>query len=203
MDLLRAGPDLISRFTDVASAVQAATLATIMDAREAFGRCWEEVRPAVVAYLYARTGDHAVVDDLAQETALAAWRGLRARPAPARMQAWVMGIARHKLADHLRLVRSAVAIAVDAIPEASIDAAAVRVADQVNARSHALRRCIARLDPTQRELLARRYAAGEQLSAIAASLGQTDNNVKVRLHRIRVALRRCIDRALARAKERS
>ncbi len=157
----------------------------------------------MVAYLYARTGDHAVVDDLAQETALAAWRGVRARGAPARMQAWVMGIARHKLADHLRRTRRCAGIEVDAIPAASIDAAAVRMADQVNARSRALRRCIAGLQPGQRELLARRYAAGEPLSVIAASLGQTDGSVKVRLHRIRAALRRCIDAALTRAKEQS
>lgn len=169
-----------------------------MDACELFCRYWEKLRPAVVAYLYARTGDHATVDDLSQEVALAAWRGFDALNPTVGAEAWAMGIARHKLADYFKKRGSIAGSHVEALPATAIDEAALRVADKINARASALRGCIKSLGPSQRELVARRYAHDEAIAAIATATGRTENSIKVRLHRIRAVLRRCIDAALAR-----
>src|SRR5215469_8087554 len=42
------------------------------------------------------------VDDLVQEIFLAAWKNLRRYQGTAPLQAWVMGIARHKIEDYYR-----------------------------------------------------------------------------------------------------
>jgi RNA polymerase sigma-70 factor, ECF subfamily len=58
---------------------------------------------AVYAYVHARLApQHDLVDDLVQEVLLAAWENLRQYRGASALQAWVMGIARHKVEDHYR-----------------------------------------------------------------------------------------------------
>jgi len=58
---------------------------------------------AVYAYVHARLApQHDLVDDLVQEVLLAAWENLGQYRGASALQAWVMGIARHKVEDHYR-----------------------------------------------------------------------------------------------------
>lgn len=171
-------------------------------ARDRFIELWTSVRPSIGAYLLARTGDHAVADDLEQETALAAWAGFARLDRRTSFAAWAMGIARHKLADHLRRRRSPLPLLHDRAAADAVDAAMERIGDRIAARAEAMRACLQGLDAAHRDLLDRRYARGQDIAAIAAALTSTALNVKVRLFRIREALRRCIDRRLGRQEDR-
>jgi RNA polymerase sigma-70 factor (ECF subfamily) len=58
---------------------------------------------AVYGYVRARLAPrHDEVEDLVQEVFLSAWQGLGKYRATGSLQAWVMGIARHKVEDHYR-----------------------------------------------------------------------------------------------------
>jgi RNA polymerase sigma-70 factor (ECF subfamily) len=58
--------------------------------------------PHVYGYLMARCGRAAVAEDLTAETLLAAVDAVRSDDPPDVSVAWLVGVARHKLADHWR-----------------------------------------------------------------------------------------------------
>jgi RNA polymerase sigma-70 factor, ECF subfamily len=66
----------------------------------------------------------------------------------------------------------------------------------VSAYPEALRWCLGTLSETHRKLVLDRYQTGHSLADCASRHGRTENSLKVTLHRIRVALRRCISRRL-------
>jgi RNA polymerase sigma-70 factor (ECF subfamily) len=66
---------------------------------EFVGRCADWVYPYVVRRLIPRTE---IVEDLMQEILLSAWQNLPNFRGDARLQAWILGIARHKVQDYYR-----------------------------------------------------------------------------------------------------
>ncbi|WP_127782272.1 sigma-70 family RNA polymerase sigma factor [Rhodococcus sp. X156] len=65
---------------------------------------YDEALPHVYGYLVSRCGQRGLAEDLTSETFLAAVEATRkpsGAPAPL-TQAWLIGVARHKLADHWR-----------------------------------------------------------------------------------------------------
>jgi RNA polymerase sigma factor (sigma-70 family) len=63
--------------------------------RDAFGALIERYQGVVSAVSYSRTGDHALGEDVAQETFIAAWRQLGQLREPGRLRSWLCGIARN------------------------------------------------------------------------------------------------------------
>lgn len=58
---------------------------------------------AIYSYVYARLVPHTDrVDDLVQEVFLDAWKNLGEYRGTSSLRSWLMGIARHKVADHYR-----------------------------------------------------------------------------------------------------
>ncbi|MCI0712357.1 MAG: RNA polymerase sigma factor [Chloroflexi bacterium] len=67
----------------------------------------DHVKP-VYHYLLSRTGDQQDAEDLTTQTFMAALENLHQFKKDASFAAWIMGIARHKLIDHLRRKTSTV-----------------------------------------------------------------------------------------------
>jgi RNA polymerase sigma-70 factor (ECF subfamily) len=63
---------------------------------------YDEALPHVYGYLLARCGDTGLAEDLTAESFLAAVQAIRTPGAPDPSIAWLIGVARHKLADHWR-----------------------------------------------------------------------------------------------------
>lgn len=146
---------------------------------------WRRVQPDIGAYLLMRTGSHQVADDIEQDTALTVWRLFHRYDDSRPFSAWVMGIAKNKLREHARRQpqRNRALLEEDAaveLPEDPPD----RIAD--------LQRCLQQLDPIQVDLLRRHYLDHAQPSALAEQEGCSANAMRVRLHRIRTVLRRCL-----------
>ena len=72
----------------------------------AFGllKLYDDALPHVYGYLLARCGDSALAEDLTAESFLAAVHAARKPGAPEPSIPWLIGVARHKLADHWRWV---------------------------------------------------------------------------------------------------
>ncbi|GAB1510265.1 RNA polymerase sigma factor [Actinophytocola sp. KF-1] len=147
---------------------------------------YDEALPHVYGYLLARCGDRTVAEDLTAEVFLAAVVAVR-RPGSAEPTVpWLIGVARHKLADHwrrrereergLRLVEHATETCDDPWDEAL---------DAIRARA-----VLAGLGPHHRAALTLRYVDGLPVGEVAECLGRTVHATEALLVRARAAFRR-------------
>jgi RNA polymerase sigma-70 factor (ECF subfamily) len=147
---------------------------------------YEEALPHVYGYLLARCGDRSLAEDLTAEAFLAAVVALRRPQAPEPTVPWLIGVARHKLADHwrrrereergLRLVDSGTEHCDDPWDE-TIDAIRARTV-------------LAALGPHHRAALTLRYVDGLPVAEVAECLGRTVHATEALLVRARTAFRR-------------
>ena len=139
----------------------------------------------VYGYLVPRCGSPTVAEDLTSETFLAAADAVLHRPPADLTVAWLIGIARHKLADHWRrrAREERLLIAVDAEPIPPDDEWDVRL-DAIVAR-----RTLAALGPHHQGALTLRYVDGLPVREVAACLGRTEKATEVLLVRARAAFR--------------
>jgi RNA polymerase sigma-70 factor (ECF subfamily) len=148
----------------------------------------------VYAYMYDRCGGTAAVaEDLTQITFIAAVEAIRAGREIEHPNAWVMGIARHKLVDHyrrrareerrLRLVWSA--------DESAEDPELIHHADR-----QLMLEVMRTLPPAQQSALALRYLDDLPVAEVAAAMGRTPIAVQSLLARARDAFLRKYREAL-------
>jgi RNA polymerase sigma-70 factor (ECF subfamily) len=154
--------------------------------RSAFLAFYQDAVPEVFGYFLHRCGDSATAEDLTSETFLAAVRNLEdGRPVPLDIP-WVIGIARHKLADHWRRrareERLRDALEQDPVP--ANDPWDVRL-DQLRATD-----VLAELGPHHRLALTLRYVDALPVAEVAELLGRTPNATEALLVRARAAFRR-------------
>ena len=142
--------------------------------------------PHVYGYLLARCRDVALAEDLTAETFLAAVAAARKPDPPAPSVPWLIGVARHKLADHwrrleredrgLRLLDGGASAVEDPWDEAI---------DAIRARS-----VLDALGPHHRAALTLRYLDGLAVPEVAGCLGRTVHATEALLVRARAAFRR-------------
>lgn len=150
--------------------------------RERFEALFAEHFDAVLRFAAARA-EQETAKDVTAETFMAAWRGLDAVPASPR--AWLLSVARNKIADAYRATgrRDALAAALEfqvaQVPDPAEDVAA----------NSGVRAAFARLSAGDQELL--RLLAWDGLSRADAAqvLGLSPAVFAVRLHRARRRLR--------------
>ena len=137
----------------------------------------------VYAYAAYRLGDGPDAEDVTSETFE---RALRYRvsfdPQKGKPAAWLVGIARRCVDDHL--MRRPVLLR-EPIDEAAPGDLEVETAERAE-----LAAAVARLDAREQELVALRYGADLTARQIAQLLGLSTNTVEVALHRALARLRR-------------
>ena len=149
--------------------------------------------PHVYGYLLSRCGSVSLAEDLTADTFLAAVAATRqARPpggatgGPEVTVAWLVGVARHKLADHWRRSgREERTAAIVGQPEQAYDDPWGEWLDTEAA--YAALRC---LNAHQRAALTLRYLDGLPVAEVAAHLGRSLTATETLLVRARAALRR-------------
>ena len=154
----------------------------------AFGllKLYDDALPHVYGYLLARCGDTGLAEDLTAESFLAAVHAVRKPGAPDPSIPWLIGVARHKLADHwrraereqrgLRLLDGAPACVEDPW-EAAVD--------RIRARE-----VLDRLGAHHRAALTLRYLDGLPVPEVARHLDRTVHATEALLVRARAAFRR-------------
>ncbi|WP_103941062.1 RNA polymerase sigma factor [Thermomonospora echinospora] len=146
---------------------------------------YDAALPEVYGYLLSRCGQRSLAEDLTAETFLAAVEAVRRRPPPALSVAWLVGVARHKLADHWR--------------RAAREERGLRVVggrdgdceDPWDERLDALvaREVLAELGPHHRAALTLRYLDGLPVAQVAEHLHRTVHATEALLVRARGAFR--------------
>jgi RNA polymerase sigma-70 factor (ECF subfamily) len=153
----------------------------------------------VYAYVLTLLPHRADADDVLQEASLVMWDKFDPDHLPEDFAAWGCRIAYFKVLDHRKKgQRCRVTFSqplLDRLAETAVEQAA---ALQLDARSDALSGCVEKLNPRDRDLLARRLAEGATTRSTAAQVGRSPDAVYKALAKIRQALFDCVGRALGR-----
>ncbi|HMP07785.1 MAG TPA: sigma-70 family RNA polymerase sigma factor [Lacipirellulaceae bacterium] len=157
---------------------------------------WTRAHPIVAAYFRSQLRDYHRAEDLLQETAATAAEKFTTYDPARPFVAWVLGVARNKLLPHLRTNANDRHRFDDGVIE-RITAAYAEMEPELNAMQAALENCVGQVRGRARRLLEMRYVRDLTPSRIAALTGMTANAVTVMLHRVRKALRDCIERQVA------
>jgi RNA polymerase sigma-70 factor, ECF subfamily len=139
------------------------------------------------------SGRPALIEDLAQDTFLAVFRGLAdfSPAGPARLSSWILTIASRRAIDHVRK-RSDFAVGATSAEEIAVDPSSQGQADAELERRRlaaAIDRALAELAPPYRAAFLLYELHGLDYREIAAALKIDLGTVKSRLARARTALR--------------
>lgn len=156
----------------------------------------------VRAYLNRYVRAREVVDDLAQDVFLQAYRSLETYRGEAPLAVWLLGIARHRALMLLREEQRRRAREGQKLEQALAGWRCGRVEETpVEDRAHELRAledCIATLPPDSAKLVSAHYFDEKPLVELARTAGRKESAVRMTLLRVRQALRMCVEGKLVR-----
>ena len=146
-------------------------------------------------FLRRRIGDEALAEDVLQQSFMRAVQQEHELEKPEQVVAWFYRILRNATVDYYRA-----RAADDRKLEAFVQELAVTGTDKIPALDElrptvcaCLERLLPNLKPAYADLLNRIDLGGESLVSVAKHLGVTPNNLTVRLHRARQALRKSLE----------
>jgi RNA polymerase sigma-70 factor, ECF subfamily len=149
--------------------------------QEAFAELYQRHATRVYRYLLARVGNVADAEDLTSQTFMAAMVGLPRYHGPMPFVAWLLGIARHKAADHFRARK----------PEQDLETAVFlptdydSLDDQVNRalQLETVTRKLQTIAPDRAEALTLRLFAGLEVAEIARVMEKNEAAVRMLVFR--------------------
>jgi RNA polymerase sigma-70 factor, ECF subfamily len=155
------------------------------DAPRALLALYDETLPVIYGYFVRRCSDRGTAEDLTSETFLAAMDAARKDVPPPISVRWLLGVARHKLADHYRRRHDRLNIPVAELPE-PVDAA-----DQWDVELDRIvaEGVLAKLPEQHRTVLALRYMDDCSVPECAELIGRTVHATEALLVRARRAFR--------------
>ena len=135
------------------------------------------------------------VDDVVQLTNLVIWKKRSNFKPGTDFRAWMFAIARLEVLAHRKRTGRKSWLVIDGTLTQRLAESMASLVRELPAGglAAALEACMDHLDPKQRRIIDRFYFANDSLRQIAASESTSEGSIKVRLHRIRAALRRCIE----------
>lgn len=161
------------------------------DAPRALLTLYDEALPSVYGYFVRRCADRATAEDLTSDTFLAAmdaarkW-GTRSDETPPPITVpWLIGVARHKLADHYRRRHDRFTDPVAELPEPDGEDRWDAEVDRIVAES-----VLARLPEHHRTVLALRYMDDRSVPECAELIGRTVHATEALLVRARRAFKK-------------
>ena len=128
-----------------------------------------------------------LVEDLVQEVFLAAWQHLPGYRAASSLQAWLLGIARHKVEDYYRGVLRQAEPLGEAEEETIPDTGELAIEDRLDQQrmQQKMQRVLAGLTPDYRIALLWRYWEKRSAREMAAATGRTEKGIERLLSRAR------------------
>jgi RNA polymerase sigma-70 factor, ECF subfamily len=144
-------------------------------------------------FLASRTHHRQLVDEVVHNTYVAVWETLHHYEPRGSLLPWIKGFGLRLLRKELARRRAVVGS--ETLERLLIDADLAHAdSEQDELHLGALNRCMQRLDERAKELIFLRYREGLPLSAIAQRQGKPSALIATAIHRIRKALRICIER---------
>lgn len=148
------------------------------------------------AYINTLLVGQAAASDVLQDTNLDLWARLDDFDFKRPFLPWAYAFAYQRVLAHRKTQRRSKLVFSDDIVQLISDTY-VHGSVDADRRVGALQMCLERLPPRQRQLIRDRYAVTMSVTALAAQLGCTANQISARLYRIRKALAKCVEAGLA------
>ena len=151
---------------------------------------------ALQTYVRSLLLGNAAASDVVQQANAKIWEKRNDFELGTNFKAWAFSIARYEVLNfRKRQARDARLVFSDDL-EQTIATELSETNLALQERYAALRQCLEKLRPQDRQLLLHRYASRETLSLYAQKVGKTVGGLKVTLHRLRSALLMCMERQL-------
>ena len=158
---------------------------------------WTKAQPAVGRFIRSFVRDKSDAEDVLQEVALTIVDKYEKYDPSRPFIGWALGVAKNIIKAHFRKQLRR--------PQTVEDEQAIeRVADSFEAlqpgledMKEALQDCMSRVPAEDRKLIGLRYEEELKPAELAGRLGKSANHVAVVLHRIRAALRKCVERKMS------
>lgn len=134
-------------------------------------------------------------EEIAQDVFVKTYRSLAGFNGKSKFSTWLYAITHHTCLSYLRKRKTAT-VSVDAYPVIENTLSATeKASDKIDTNSTRtlLNKAMSRLDKQDAEILTLFYQAEQSLEEIAIIMGQTPNNVKVRLFRARQKLKNILE----------
>jgi RNA polymerase sigma-70 factor, ECF subfamily len=176
----------------------------IMDSKDTKGEASEEFvaeltnhQTAMLAYIRSLSPGNSGARDLLQEVNITLWQKRDSFELGTNFKAWAFQTIRYHMLNHRRRMASNgwLVFDDDLIERMSPDLETIP--DQLEQRHLALKRCLLKLRPQDRELLHHRYATSSSLNKYAVATKRSTGTLKALLFNLRNVLRRCIERQIS------
>lgn len=154
-------------------------------------RCQRQVFLFVMGLLH----NAADAEEVLQETNLVLWRKFDQFQPGSEFGRWACGIAHYEVLKFRQRQAREKRLFTDGFVE-MLAAESLKPIDVLDARRDALRQCLGRLSPADRQLVLDRYQAAATTRSVAQALGRSLQGTRKALHRIRAALMACVQRTL-------
>lgn len=155
-----------------------------------------EAQPSLYAYVVSLCHDATLAKDVLQDANLIIWRKAAEFQPGTHFKAWACRIAYFTLLSHRRKRSREQLVFEEDVLDYLAERQEQRLGEE-DARLRALRGCLAKLPPQQRQLIEARYQPGASVRDMASEAGKTESAISVALFRIRAALQQCIEKSLA------
>jgi RNA polymerase sigma-70 factor, ECF subfamily len=142
-----------------------------------FTAAYETHAKPIYRFLYWKTQDRELSEDLTSGVFEKAWRSRKSFKGGS-VQAWLYRIARNSLTDHWRKKRDVPSEAIDDFAEGADDVDAKSEIDRVLAVEQ-LRRALERLPEDMRDVVQLRFIENLPAKKVSQQLGITENNVRI------------------------
>jgi RNA polymerase sigma-70 factor (ECF subfamily) len=164
--------------------------------RSAFSLLVQKHQRTVFGFLRARLLEAADAEDLCQEVFLRCYLGREKLERATTVGAWLTGIARNILREHVRKMSRRKEVAWTELCLELDQITRVHDGHEADAMTH-LPKCLDSLGQSAREAIDLRYRAQLRMEEIGRRLKRSEGAVKLLVHRARQALRNCLERKLS------
>jgi RNA polymerase sigma-70 factor (ECF subfamily) len=163
--------------------------------RAAFDELVLRLHARLRVHIAAFCDSRELVEEVLQQTFVTAFQRIDAFAGRGTFLAWLKAIARNHLVDHWRGRRRDAELSDDlpARTVAEVGIADLEAEETALARARRLADCLDKLPERSRRLVERRHLEQRPLNELARQFQQSMASLSVALHRIRQALRRCIE----------
>jgi RNA polymerase sigma-70 factor, ECF subfamily len=160
------------------------------DFESLFSQCEEDVQ----SFIFALLPHWANAEDVLQRTRIVLWKKFSTFQPGSSFKAWALQVARFEVSNFRRTQRSDRHQFDDALVD-SLAEVRNSLADELERRRTALERCVAKLRPSDRQIIRHCYGPkATTTKAAAARLHRPVNTLYKALQRIRLALVDCVNR---------
>jgi len=157
---------------------------------------WTKAHPVVFAFIRSTIRDFHRSEDVMQEVAATVAERFDEYDRDRPFLPWVIGIARNKVLAYLRKQTNDKHLFGDETV-GEIAAVYIDVEGELSDTRRALKLCVEQVSGRARKILEMRYVRNQSPAVISAETKMTANAVSVMLHRIRHALRKCVQYQLS------